>query len=63
MIKKGEQELEDARRRAHDLMQNVQNEAYALTDELRASRKTKGPTLPSVLSAPVRLPARTLKHC
>ena len=35
LIKKGEQELEDARRRAHDLMQNVQNEAYALTDELR----------------------------
>ena len=35
LIKKGEQELEDARRRAHELMQNVQNEAYALTDELR----------------------------
>ena len=39
LIKKGEQELEDARRRAHDLMQNVQNEAYALTDELRHIQK------------------------
>ena len=39
LIKKGEQELEDARRRAHDLMQNVQNEAYALTDELRRLQK------------------------
>ncbi len=39
LIKKGEQELEDTRRRAHDLMQNVQNEAYALTDELRRIQK------------------------
>ena len=39
LIKKGEQELEDARRRAHDLMQTVQNEAYALTDELRHIQK------------------------
>ena len=39
LIKKGKQELEDARRRAHDLMQNVQNEAYALTDELRRIQK------------------------
>ena len=39
LIKKGEQELEDARRRAHDLMQNIQNEAYALTDELRRIQK------------------------
>ena len=39
LIKKGEQELEDARRRAHELMQNVQNEAYALTDELRRIQK------------------------
>lgn len=39
LIKKGEQELEDARRRAHDLMQNVQNAAYALTDELRRIQK------------------------
>ena len=39
LIKKGEQELEDARRRAHDLIQNVQNEAYALTDELRRIQK------------------------
>ena len=39
LIKKGEQELEDARCRAHDLMQNVQNEAYALTDELRRIQK------------------------
>ena len=35
LIAKGQQELEDARRQAHELMQNVQNEAYALTDELR----------------------------
>ena len=39
LIKKVEQELEDARRRAHELMQNVQNEAYALTDELRRIQK------------------------
>ena len=39
LIKTGDQELEDARRRAHDLMQNVQNEAYALTDELRRIQK------------------------
>ena len=39
LIKKGEQELEDARRRAHELMQNVQNEAYTLTDELRRIQK------------------------
>ena len=39
LIKKGEQELEDARRRAHELMQNVQNEAYSLTDELRRIQK------------------------
>ena len=39
LIKKGEQELEDARRRAHELMQNIQNEAYALTDELRRIQK------------------------
>lgn len=39
LIKKGEQELEDTRRRAHELMQNVQNEAYALTDELRRIQK------------------------
>ena len=63
LIKKGEQELEDARRRAHDLMQNVQNEAYALTDELRRIQKDERPAPPSVLSAPARLPARTLKHC
>ena len=39
LIKKVEQDLEDARRRAHDLMQNVQNEAYALMDELRRIQK------------------------
>ncbi|MDD4851018.1 MAG: endonuclease MutS2 [Gemmiger sp.] len=35
LIRRGEQELEEARRKAHDMTQAVQNEAYALTDELR----------------------------
>ena len=39
LIRKGEQELAEARRKAHDLIQNVQNEAYALTDELRRLQK------------------------
>lgn len=39
LIQKGEQELAEARRKAHDLIQNVQNEAYALTDELRKLQK------------------------
>ncbi len=39
LIEQGKQELEDARRRAHDLMQQVQNEAYNLTDELRRIQK------------------------
>ena len=39
LIKKGEEELENARRQAHDLMQQVQNEAYSLTDELRRIQK------------------------
>ena len=39
LIAKGQQELEDARRQAHELMQSVQNEAYALTDELRKLQK------------------------
>ena len=39
LIKKGEDELENARRQAHDLMQQVQNEAYSLTDELRRIQK------------------------
>lgn len=39
LIRKGESELAEARRKAHDLMQNVQNEAYALTDELRKLQK------------------------
>lgn len=39
LIEQGKKELEDARRRAHDLMQQVQNEAYNLTDELRRIQK------------------------
>ena len=39
LIRKGEQELAEARRKAHDLIQNVQNEAYTLTDELRKLQK------------------------
>lgn len=39
LIEQGKQELEEARRRAHDLMQQVQNEAYNLTDELRRIQK------------------------
>ena len=39
LIEKGRQELDDARRQAHGLMQQVQNEAYALTDELRRIQK------------------------
>lgn len=39
LIRKGEEELESARRKAHEMMQQVQNEAYALTDELRRIQK------------------------
>ena len=39
LVEQGGQELENARRQAHDLMQQVQNEAYALTDELRRIQK------------------------
>ena len=39
LIEQGKQELEEARRRAHDLMQQVQNEAYNLTDQLRRIQK------------------------
>ena len=39
LIKQGEEELETARRKAHELMQQVQNDAYALTDELRRIQK------------------------
>ena len=39
LIKQGEEELEATRRKAHELMQNVQNQAYALTDELRRIQK------------------------
>ena len=39
LIDQGKQELENARRQAHDLMQQVQNDAYALTDELRRIQK------------------------
>ena len=39
LIKQGEEELEATRRKAHELMQGVQNQAYALTDELRRIQK------------------------
>lgn len=39
LVAQGEKELENARRQAHELMQQVQNEAYALTDELRRIQK------------------------
>ena len=39
LIKQGEEELEATRRKAHELMQDVQNQAYALTDELRRIQK------------------------
>lgn len=39
LIRQGERELENARAQAHELMQQVQNEAYALTDELRRLQK------------------------
>ncbi|MGN0983846.1 MAG: Smr/MutS family protein, partial [Gemmiger sp.] len=39
LIRKGETELENARRQAHEMMQKIQNEAYALTDELRKIQK------------------------
>ena len=32
LIKHGEEELEATRRKAHELMQGVQNQAYALTE-------------------------------
>ncbi len=35
LVRQGETELENARRQAKELIQRVQNEAYALTDELR----------------------------
>ena len=39
LIARGEEELENARRKAHEMMQQVQNDAYALTDELRRLHK------------------------
>ncbi|WP_294500530.1 endonuclease MutS2 [uncultured Gemmiger sp.] len=39
LIRQGEKELEAARKQAHDLVQQVQNDAYALTDELRRIQK------------------------
>ena len=39
LIRRGEEELEEARRKAHEMTQTVQNEAYALTDELRRLQK------------------------
>ena len=39
LIRQGETELENARKQARDMMQKVQNEAYALTDELRRLQK------------------------
>ena len=39
LIRQGEQQLEEARKQARDLVQRVQNDAYALTDELRRIQK------------------------
>ena len=39
LIQQGQKELEAARKQAHDLVQKVQNDAYALTDELRRIQK------------------------
>ena len=39
LIHQGEEALETARKQARDLVQKVQNEAYALTDELRRLQK------------------------
>ncbi len=39
LVRQGEQALEDARRQARELIQRVQNEAYALTDELHRLQK------------------------
>ena len=39
LIRKGQAELDAARKQAHDLVQQVQNDAYALTDELRRIQK------------------------
>ncbi len=39
LIRRGEEELEEARRKAHEMTLAVQNEAYALTDELRKLQK------------------------
>ena len=39
LLRQGEVELEQARKQARDLVQKVQNDAYALTDELRRLQK------------------------
>ena len=39
LIRQGQAELEAARKQARDLVQQVQNDAYALTDELRRIQK------------------------
>ena len=39
LVKQGEEELERARKQARDMIQKVQNDAYALTDELRRLQK------------------------
>ncbi len=39
LIQRGEEELENARKQARDMIQKVQNDAYALTDELRRLQK------------------------
>lgn len=39
LIRQGQTELENARKQARDMVQKVQNEAYALTDELRRLQK------------------------
>ena len=60
LIHQGEEALEAARKQARDLVQKVQNEAYALTDELRKlqkDEKTSRLMTTSVWSAPMNCAA------
>ena len=44
LLRQGEEELERARKQARDMIQKVQNDAYALTDELRRLQKDEKAT-------------------
>ena len=44
LLRQGEEELEQARKQARDMIQKVQNDAYALTDELRRLQKDEKAT-------------------